>query len=166
MDWRDKYKGKRRKEDPAMVDFEHLKNSAVVLNQTNRNKTIVRADELDGVSVRQNLVKEGPPVPPSGRTLFRLAPGVKRVTFDNVCVTNCSGFDSLVSGADAEYLVVNGCTMDTGGSSPRRAIFPPPSVPSVPSLEQQRRSGKVIGRNQPCPCGGGKKYKHCHGKIA
>jgi len=23
-----------------------------------------------------------------------------------------------------------------------------------------------IGRNQPCPCGSGKKYKHCHGKMA
>lgn len=23
-----------------------------------------------------------------------------------------------------------------------------------------------IGRNQPCPCGSGKKYKHCHGRIA
>jgi preprotein translocase subunit SecA len=21
------------------------------------------------------------------------------------------------------------------------------------------------GRNDPCPCGSGKKYKHCHGKI-
>ncbi|MCP4226787.1 MAG: hypothetical protein GY773_25890, partial [Actinomycetia bacterium] len=20
-----------------------------------------------------------------------------------------------------------------------------------------------VGRNQPCPCGSGKKYKHCHG---
>jgi preprotein translocase subunit SecA len=27
-----------------------------------------------------------------------------------------------------------------------------------------RRSGKV-GRNDPCPCGSGKKYKHCHGKL-
>jgi preprotein translocase subunit SecA len=25
--------------------------------------------------------------------------------------------------------------------------------------------GKV-GRNEPCPCGSGKKYKHCHGQIA
>jgi preprotein translocase subunit SecA len=24
--------------------------------------------------------------------------------------------------------------------------------------------GKKIGRNDPCPCGSGKKYKHCHGK--
>jgi preprotein translocase subunit SecA len=24
----------------------------------------------------------------------------------------------------------------------------------------------VVGRNDPCPCGSGKKYKHCHGKLA
>ena len=23
-----------------------------------------------------------------------------------------------------------------------------------------------IGRNEPCPCGSGKKYKHCHGMLA
>ena len=22
-----------------------------------------------------------------------------------------------------------------------------------------------IGRNDPCPCGSGKKYKHCHGQL-
>jgi preprotein translocase subunit SecA len=22
-----------------------------------------------------------------------------------------------------------------------------------------------VGRNDPCPCGSGKKYKQCHGKI-
>ncbi|MGH8751313.1 MAG: SEC-C metal-binding domain-containing protein, partial [Burkholderiales bacterium] len=27
-----------------------------------------------------------------------------------------------------------------------------------------RKQGK-IGRNDPCPCGSGKKYKHCHGKL-
>ncbi len=29
----------------------------------------------------------------------------------------------------------------------------------------QRHLGK-IGRNDPCPCGSGKKYKHCHGKLS
>jgi preprotein translocase subunit SecA len=24
----------------------------------------------------------------------------------------------------------------------------------------------VVGRNEPCPCGSGKKYKQCHGKLA
>ena len=28
-----------------------------------------------------------------------------------------------------------------------------------------RRMDKV-GRNDPCPCGSGKKYKHCHGKLS
>ncbi len=34
---------------------------------------------------------------------------------------------------------------------------------------QQRpfvREGRKIGRNEPCPCGSGKKYKHCHGKLS
>ncbi len=22
-----------------------------------------------------------------------------------------------------------------------------------------------VGRNEPCPCGSGKKYKHCHGAL-
>jgi preprotein translocase subunit SecA len=26
------------------------------------------------------------------------------------------------------------------------------------------RSGPKVGRNEPCPCNSGKKYKHCHGK--
>jgi preprotein translocase subunit SecA len=26
------------------------------------------------------------------------------------------------------------------------------------------RSGEKVGRNDPCPCGSGKKYKHCHGR--
>ncbi|MGH8182860.1 MAG: SEC-C metal-binding domain-containing protein, partial [Rhodanobacteraceae bacterium] len=28
------------------------------------------------------------------------------------------------------------------------------------------RSGPKIGRNDPCPCGSGKKYKHCHGALS
>ena len=27
------------------------------------------------------------------------------------------------------------------------------------------RSEQKVGRNEPCPCGSGKKYKHCHGQI-
>ncbi len=36
------------------------------------------------------------------------------------------------------------------------------------SIEQQTpftRSERKIGRNEPCPCGSGKKYKQCHGKL-
>ncbi|MDP0589052.1 MAG: preprotein translocase subunit SecA [Candidatus Endonucleobacter bathymodioli] len=36
----------------------------------------------------------------------------------------------------------------------------------VPILRPFVRKEKKIGRNEPCACGSGKKYKHCHGKIA
>ena len=29
-----------------------------------------------------------------------------------------------------------------------------------------RRDGPKVGRNDPCPCGSGRKYKHCHGADA
>jgi preprotein translocase subunit SecA len=35
---------------------------------------------------------------------------------------------------------------------------PAPKVPFV-------RQGRKIGRNEPCPCGSGKKYKNCHGQL-
>jgi preprotein translocase subunit SecA len=28
------------------------------------------------------------------------------------------------------------------------------------------RTSQKVGRNDPCPCGSGKKYKHCHGKLS
>ncbi len=34
------------------------------------------------------------------------------------------------------------------------------------SQPTQRRTGEKVGRNDPCPCGSGKKYKKCHGKEA
>ena len=37
---------------------------------------------------------------------------------------------------------------------------------SVASAPSQRRTGDKVGRNDPCPCGSGKKYKKCHGVEA
>jgi preprotein translocase subunit SecA len=34
------------------------------------------------------------------------------------------------------------------------------------SQPTQRRTGDKVGRNDPCPCGSGKKYKKCHGAEA
>jgi preprotein translocase subunit SecA len=38
--------------------------------------------------------------------------------------------------------------------------------PSAPIKQEPIRVEKVPGRNDPCPCGSGKKYKQCHGKEA
>jgi preprotein translocase subunit SecA len=34
------------------------------------------------------------------------------------------------------------------------------------SQQPLRRFGEKIGRNDPCPCGSGKKFKQCHGRVA
>jgi len=40
------------------------------------------------------------------------------------------------------------------------------SEESAPSAAQPFvRSGKKVGRNDPCPCGSDKKFKQCHGKL-
>ena len=35
-----------------------------------------------------------------------------------------------------------------------------------PKKNKPVRRAQKIGRNAPCPCGSGKKYKKCHGKAA
>ena len=41
----------------------------------------------------------------------------------------------------------------------------PPQAAEVAN-ETFVREGRKVGRNEPCPCGSGKKYKHCHGKLS
>ncbi len=40
---------------------------------------------------------------------------------------------------------------------------PEPGAPDKP-IEPIRNRVEKVGRNDPCPCGSGKKYKKCHGK--
>jgi len=39
------------------------------------------------------------------------------------------------------------------------------STPDPVAEQPFRRAEKKVGRNEPCPCGSGKKYKQCHGKL-
>jgi preprotein translocase subunit SecA len=43
-------------------------------------------------------------------------------------------------------------------SAPAKAGPPPRQQPQTVV-----RQGEKVGRNDPCPCGSGKKYKKCHG---
>jgi preprotein translocase subunit SecA len=46
---------------------------------------------------------------------------------------------------------------------------PAPAAPEAePGAAEKKpfvRPDRKVGRNDPCPCGSGKKYKHCHGKL-
>jgi preprotein translocase subunit SecA len=44
------------------------------------------------------------------------------------------------------------------------------ALADAPTLTDQRdprdpSSWGKVGRNEPCPCGSGKKFKHCHGSL-
>jgi preprotein translocase subunit SecA len=38
---------------------------------------------------------------------------------------------------------------------------PEAAQPIAPVVRTERK----VGRNEPCPCGSGKKYKQCHGRL-
>jgi len=48
-----------------------------------------------------------------------------------------------------------------GGGDPEAEDAPP-----APKAQPAMRPTTKVGRNDPCPCGSGKKFKQCHGKLA
>jgi preprotein translocase subunit SecA len=54
----------------------------------------------------------------------------------------------------ADYEQALGTNGDGGDTAVAVAVAPP-----------FVRAGEKVGRNDPCPCGSGKKYKHCHGRL-
>ncbi len=59
--------------------------------------------------------------------------------------------------ADAPAGGAGGAAGAAGGFSAARSAQRNPGDP---------KSWGKVGRNEPCPCGSGKKYKHCHGRFA
>ena len=51
-----------------------------------------------------------------------------------------------------------------GGAEPRAAAGN--GEPAPEEGKPMRRDQPKVGRNDPCPCGSGKKYKKCHGAVA
>jgi preprotein translocase subunit SecA len=57
-----------------------------------------------------------------------------------------------------------GAFASAGGGAPAPARQAGPSARSQPEAVTVVRSVPKVGRNDPCPCGSGKKYKFCHGR--
>ena len=53
-----------------------------------------------------------------------------------------------------------------GLGSPEEAEEAPAGSGAAPAEQPYRREDRKVGRNEPCPCGSGKKYKHCHGRTS
>ena len=69
--------------------------------------------------------------------------------------------------------IAGGAAIGTSINHPQGASVSPSPVASVPKFDTPSATKttspvitKKVGRNEPCHCGSGKKYKHCHGQHA
>jgi preprotein translocase subunit SecA len=60
--------------------------------------------------------------------------------------------------ADAAGMGAQQAQAETAGATPQSS----PQPQQAPFVRQ----GEKVGRNEPCPCGSGKKFKQCHGRLA
>ena len=73
----------------------------------------------------------------------------------------------IQSGEQLEQAAVD---METRGESISNVTYSAPTetgeVETVVDEQTVKAAVPRVGRNEPCPCGSGKKYKQCHGKLA
>ena len=62
---------------------------------------------------------------------------------------------AVIAGGDPEALAL----------AAQQPIGEEDSANEAASAATVRRTEAKVGRNDPCPCGSGKKYKHCHGML-
>ena len=72
---------------------------------------------------------------------------VKEDTLEKLCIVQIQGQEDVTEIQDKQR---NDYVMSRGDTGAAQATV--------------KREGKKIGRNDPCPCGSGKKYKHCCGR--
>jgi hypothetical protein len=65
------------------------------------------------------------------------------------------------SDLDRIHLIVDWVPNSTVRAEDRRAPVAVPKKPAAGAVP--RYQGRVVGRNEPCPCNSGKKFKQCHG---
>ena len=76
--------------------------------------------------------------------------------------------DALAAEVEAGAALAAGAATVAGAEGARRPLVArqvrPPAASAEPAAPMVR-SEKKVGRNEPCPCGSGKKYKQCHGRL-
>jgi preprotein translocase subunit SecA len=85
-----------------------------------------------------------------------------RDSYSNVSYTHAD-FDEVSARAQAAAQA-SGEVLDDDALA--LALQQAPESAEPKGAQPLKRFGDKIGRNDPCPCGSGKKYKQCHGKLA
>lgn len=108
-----------------------------------------------------------------GYAMFvELMNNIKNEVLNNLfrSTTNLQAFENFLSGLPQHLFheMMQGDDAQRRAENPNEPQIKPPSAdPASPRLEfPVRKEVAKAGRNDPCPCGSGKKYKNCCGRIA
>ncbi len=78
--------------------------------------------------------------------------------------SNIMAFEQFLSNLPQYLSAPDEHAILAGMASPEPAALPEPEEP-IHIAEPLRREAPKVGRNEPCPCGSGRKYKDCCGKA-
>jgi len=88
------------------------------------------------------------------------------VYFPNSRITECRDTTGRFDFIIGMNIISRGDFAITNCNGRTTVSFRWPSLKEIDFVDEfYKKEGKRIGRNDPCPCGSGKKYKYCHGKI-
>lgn len=89
---------------------------------------------------------------------------VAEIIFKVQPVSTALKFKGVFDSVPQKLIHENASSLSFNAPRPSRAPAPEPlSAPHPVSTEPEHHSGPKVGRNDPCPCGSGKKYKKCCG---
>jgi preprotein translocase subunit SecA len=74
--------------------------------------------------------------------------------------------DGAAAEAQAQAAIAAAAAAPAARAGVRSAPPSPPPPPPPENASPFVRGERKVGRNEPCPCGSGKKYKHCHGALS
>jgi preprotein translocase subunit SecA len=104
-----------------------------------------------------------------------LMESIKNEVLNNLfrSTTNLQAFEQLLASMPRHLMQRDLLEPNQEGGRPSAAFFPPAGLAEADqgfeqAMQQKpvQRVQKAVGRNDPCPCGSGKKYKSCCGRTA
>ncbi|MCD8312949.1 MAG: SEC-C domain-containing protein [Bacteroidales bacterium] len=133
------------------------------------SKRVVQELGLHAVGMTKNITAGGT-INANRYLIDIMLPNKVQVISVKATEAELNGFDMLI-GMD---IIMRGDFSITHKDGKTKFSFQMPSTHDIDFVKEGKErnaqqnkmlvNGKVPGRNDPCPCGSGKKYKNCHGK--
>jgi len=135
---------------------------------TGATGTVITKNVVDALSIKPSAIRQ---VFHANGDCYVNAYQINVILPNGVGVRNVVATEGILNGFDLLIgmdIITLGDFSVTNHEGKTCFSFRIPSIEKVDFVEKSAhtpvRNDSKIGRNDPCPCGNGKKYKNCHGK--